>query len=107
MLFLIILMGFTANSYSIPNDNLSSSKQYKDWECIPITTGDLWACVCNNGTIGDPNADATCCPGYSWPGGRGPYYLWEGRLWVGTIVKGTTGEEIPYVSHADYGNYEC
>lgn len=93
-------MGFTANSYSIPNDNLSSSKQYGGWECIPITTGDLWACVCNNGIIGGGPFE-TGCPGYSWPGGRGPFYLWEGRLWVGTMVEGT-----PYVSHADYGNYE-
>ncbi len=70
-------------------------------EFRPITTGDLWSVVSNRGQFGDPNADATGNPSYDWPGGAGNFYVWEGRLWIGTMQGGT-----PYVSHADYGNYE-
>ncbi len=70
-------------------------------EFRPITTGDLWSVVSNRGQFGDPNSEATGNPSYYWPGKAGNFYLWEGRLWFGTMQDGT-----PYVSHADYGNYE-
>jgi len=70
-------------------------------EFKPLTTGELWTSVSNRGQFGDPNAESTGNPSYDWPGGSGNFYLWEGTFWVGTEIEGT-----PYVSHADYGNYE-
>lgn len=57
--------------------------------------------VSNFGNYGDPNAGTTLRPSVEWPNGSGKYYLWEGRFWAGAKVAGT-----PYVSHADYGDYE-
>jgi len=67
----------------------------------PHTIGGVWTVESNRGQFGDPNADQTGNPSFDYPGGFGWYYQWEGRLWLGTEIGGT-----PYVSHADYGDYE-
>ena len=79
----------------------TSSGYTENYEFKPITIGDLWTVVSNFGCFGDPFADADGNPSYDWPGREGNYYLWEGRVWVGTEVNHT-----PYVTHCDYGNYE-
>ena len=63
--------------------------------------GILKTVVSNCGIFGDPNAGSTGNPSYDWPWYAGCYYLWEGRIWVGTKI----GSNF-YVSHAGYGEYE-
>jgi hypothetical protein len=70
-------------------------------EFKPHTIGGVWTVENNRGQFGDPNASTTGNPSFDYPGGFGWFYQWEGRLWVGTEIGGT-----PYVSHADYGDYE-
>ena len=60
--------------------------------------GTLWNAITNSGVYGDPN---NLNPTGEWPGGAEIYYIWEGRFWLGARIGGT-----PFVSHADYGNYE-
>ncbi len=67
----------------------------------PHTIGGMWTVESNRGQFGDPNAESTGNPSFDYPGGFGYFYQWEGRFWFGAEVGGT-----PYVSHADYGNYE-
>lgn len=76
--------------------NLTSSRPPQEYKVHNI--GDLWSIVSNIGNYGDPNQ---ALPSYDWPGGLGDYYLWEGRFWFGAMVNG-----VPWVSHADFGNYE-
>jgi hypothetical protein len=63
--------------------------------------GDIWSMQSNFGNYGDADAETKGTPSYTWPGGTPNFYLWEGRLWIGTKIGGEM-----YVSHADYGNYE-
>lgn len=98
MSLLILFLLPSLYSPEVIHPNISSSRVY---EFKPLTTGDLWTVVSNFGCFGDPNASGTGNPSYDWPGTEGYYYLWEGKLWVGTNYDGT-----PYVSHCDYGNYE-
>lgn len=60
--------------------------------------GTLWTAVSNFGNYGEPNY---LLPSGEWPAGSEVYYIWEGRLWLAAMIGGE-----PYVSHADYGNYE-
>ncbi|MCK4321604.1 hypothetical protein KAX08_03705, partial [candidate division WOR-3 bacterium] len=70
-------------------------------EFKPHTIGGVWTVESNRGQYGDPNFSTTGNPSFDYPGGFGYAYLWEGRLWVGVEI-----EEVAYVSHCDFGNYE-
>ncbi|MCB2199115.1 hypothetical protein KQI63_06890 [bacterium] len=60
--------------------------------------GTMWTAVSNFGNYGEPN---TLLPSGEWPAGSEVYYIWEGRFWLAAMIGGE-----PFVSHADYGNYE-
>lgn len=60
--------------------------------------GNVWTALSNFGTWGDPNSVLSS---WEWPGGQSSNYLWEGRFWIGAKV-----DNLPHVSHADYGDYE-
>jgi hypothetical protein len=44
----------------------------------------------NYGIYGDRDADTKFTPSFDWPGGSHNFYLWEGRLWIGSVVGADT-----------------
>ena len=96
VLLLPLLLNAKAKGGAAPS--MGSSKQRPPKEYKLMSVGRLWTVVSNFGNYGDPTSEL---PTFDWPGGTGVYYQWEGRLWIGAMVKGT-----PLVSHADYGAYE-
>ncbi|MFQ6091463.1 MAG: FlgD immunoglobulin-like domain containing protein [bacterium] len=52
--------------------------------------GNLWSAISNFGSYGDCCWESTGRPSCEWPGGSGNHYLFEGSLWVGTVVGADT-----------------
>ncbi len=102
--FLLVVLMATAVFASDKNRNAGLAKPAGDpneTKDLVHKIGTLWNTNSNFGRYGDPNADKTDRPSMEWPGGSRVNYLWEGRLYIGTVIGGEAR-----VSHAEFGNYE-
>lgn len=52
------------------------------------STGNLWTTVSNFGSVGDPNSASAGRPSMQWPGGASSNYLYDGGIWIGTLIGG-------------------
>ena len=80
------------------NDNSLSRSEVDEYQVHNV--GTVWSATSNFGNYGDPNVP-NGLPSMEWPGGSGTHHLWEGRLWISSLVDGEKR-----CSHADFGQYE-
>jgi len=59
-----------------------------DQEFKAHTIGAMWNVITNYGSFGDPNFDTSGRPSMEWPGGSRNSYLYDGAIWVSTILNG-------------------
>ena len=97
IIFFILIFSLSP-SRDINVDNISLSRADNEYKVHNV--GKVWTATSNFANYGDPNVPEGL-PSMEWPGGSGTHHLWEGRLWISSLVDGDKR-----CSHADYGQYE-
>ena len=66
------------------------------------TIGTIWQVVTNYGSFGDPNFETTARPSLEWPAGKKSSYLYDGSIWVSTILNGEKWNSAYFYSLSEW-----